>query len=52
MDTIGENIKEIHPHMFTAVPRLIEKVFEKIMAKGEELTGLKRIFVFLGCQVS
>ena len=46
MDTIGENIKEIKPHMFTAVPRLIEKVFEKIMAKGEELTGLKRKLFF------
>ena len=46
MDTIGENIKEIKPHMFTAVPRLIEKVFEKIMAKGEELTGFKRKLFF------
>ena len=46
MDTIGENIKEVKPHVFTAVPRLIEKVFEKIMAKGEELTGLKRSLFF------
>ncbi len=46
MDTIGENIKEVKPHMFTAVPRLIEKVFEKIMAKGEELTGIKRTLFF------
>ncbi len=46
MDTIGENIKEVKPHMFTAVPRLIEKVFEKIMAKGEELTGIKRSLFF------
>ncbi len=52
MDTIGENIKEIHPHMFTAVPRLIEKVFEKIMAKGEELTGLKRILFFWAVRVA
>ena len=46
LDTIGENIKEVKPEVFTAVPRLIEKVFEKIMAKGEELTGLKRILFF------
>ena len=46
MDTIGENIKEVKPHMFTAVPRLIEKVYEKIISKGEELTGLKRILFF------
>lgn len=46
MDTIGENIKEVKPEIFTAVPRLIEKVFEKIMAKGEELTGIKRRLFF------
>lgn len=46
MDTIGENIKEVSPQVFTAVPRLIEKVFEKIMAKGDELTGIKRKLFF------
>jgi long-chain acyl-CoA synthetase len=46
MDTIGENIKEVKPHMFTAVPRLIEKVYEKIISKGEELTGVKRKLFF------
>ncbi|MEN9987840.1 MAG: hypothetical protein RLZZ585_879 [Bacteroidota bacterium] len=42
MDTIGDNIKEVKPDVFSAVPRLIEKVFDKIMAKGEELKGIKR----------
>jgi long-chain acyl-CoA synthetase len=46
MDTIGENIKEVKPHVFTAVPRLIEKVFDKIMAKGDELKGIKKILFF------
>ena len=46
LDTIGENIKEVQPEIFTAVPRLIEKVFEKIMAKGDELTGIKRKLFF------
>jgi len=46
METIGENIKEVKPHVFTAVPRLIEKVFDKIMAKGDELTGIKRKLFF------
>jgi long-chain acyl-CoA synthetase len=46
LDTIGENIREVKPHMFTAVPRLIEKVFDKIIQKGEELTGLKRKLFF------
>jgi long-chain acyl-CoA synthetase len=46
MDTIGDNIREVKPHVFTAVPRLLEKVYEKIMAKGDELTGIKRKLFF------
>jgi long-chain acyl-CoA synthetase len=46
LETIGENIKEVQPEIFTAVPRLIEKVFDKIMAKGEELKGIKRSLFF------
>lgn len=46
LDTIGENLKEIKPNGFTTVPRLLEKVFEKIMAKGSELTGTKRKLFF------
>lgn len=46
MDTIGDNIRETKPHVFTAVPRLLEKVFDRIMAKGDELTGIKRKLFF------
>jgi long-chain acyl-CoA synthetase len=46
METIGENLKEVAPDGFSTVPRLLEKVFEKIMLKGEELTGLKRKLFF------
>ncbi len=46
MDTIGDNIREVKPHVFTAVPRLIEKVYDKIVAKGDELTGIKRKLFF------
>ncbi len=46
MDTIGDNIREVNPHVFSAVPRLIEKVFDKIMAKGDDLTGIKRKLFF------
>lgn len=46
LDTIGDNLKEIHPQLFTTVPRLLEKVYDKIMAKGSELTGLKRKLFF------
>lgn len=42
LETIGENLKEVQPDGFTTVPRLLEKVYEKIMAKGNELTGIKR----------
>jgi long-chain acyl-CoA synthetase len=46
METIGENLKEIKPHLFTTVPRVLEKVYENIMKKGEELTGIKRKLFF------
>lgn len=42
LDTIAENLKEIKPTLFCTVPRLLEKTYEKIMAKGAELTGIKR----------
>lgn len=42
LDTIAENLKEVKPSLFTTVPRLLEKVYEKIMSKGAELTGIKR----------
>jgi long-chain acyl-CoA synthetase len=46
MDTIGENLKEVKPQMFTTVPRLLEKVYDRIMQKGSELTGLKKKLFF------
>ena len=42
LETIAENLKEVKPSIFCTVPRLLEKVYEKIMAKGAELTGTKR----------
>lgn len=42
METIGENLKEVKPLLFTTVPRLLEKVYEKIMAKAATLTGIKK----------
>lgn len=46
MDTIGDNLREVKPMVFTCVPRLLEKVYERIMAKGRELTGIKRGLFF------
>lgn len=46
LDKIGDNLKEVCPDGFTTVPRLLEKVFEKIMSKGNELKGIKRKLFF------
>ncbi|MGB3182566.1 MAG: long-chain fatty acid--CoA ligase [Cyclobacteriaceae bacterium] len=46
METIGDNLKEVKPHLFTTVPRLLEKVYEKIVAKGRDLTGVKKSLFF------
>lgn len=46
LETIGDNLREVKPDGFTTVPRLLEKVYERIMAKGAELTGIKRKLFF------
>lgn len=42
METIGDNLKEVKPYIFTTVPRLLEKVYERIMVKASYLTGIKK----------
>jgi long-chain acyl-CoA synthetase len=46
IDKMSENLIEVKPTVMTAVPRLFEKVFDKIMAKGNELTGIKKALFF------
>jgi len=46
IDKIGENIKEVQPQLMSVVPRLLEKLFDKIFAKGTELTGIKKKLFF------
>lgn len=46
MDKIADNLKEVKPHCFATVPRLLEKVYERIVTKGHELTGVKKQLFF------
>ena len=46
LDDLGDRIREVEPDVFTAVPRLLEKIYDKIVAKGDELTGVKRKLFF------
>ena len=47
IEKIGDNLKEVRPHVFTAVPRLLEKVFDKVQANGAAAGGLKaKIFAW------
>jgi long-chain acyl-CoA synthetase len=46
LEKLSENIKEVKPTVFSVVPRLLEKVYDKIYAKGSELTGIKKKLFF------
>ncbi len=46
IEKVADNLKEVKPHVFTTVPRLLEKVYDKIVSKGMELKGAKRTLFF------
>ena len=46
IDTIGDNLKEVKPQIFVTVPRLLEKVYEKIVTTGSQLTGIKKMLFY------
>ncbi len=50
LETLSESLQEVKPHFFTTVPRLLEKVYEKIInkAKGESKIKQKIFFWALG----
>lgn len=46
IEKIGDNIREVKPGYLAVVPRLLEKIFDKIVDKGSQLTGLKKQLFF------
>ena len=52
LETILDNLKEIKPQMMTAVPRLLEKVYDKIYSKGDELDGVKQKLFYWAIDVA
>ncbi|MBN2610772.1 MAG: long-chain fatty acid--CoA ligase [Bacteroidales bacterium] len=46
MGTITDNLKDVKPHVFIAVPRVLEKVYDKIIGKGKDLKGIKKQIFF------
>ena len=51
LDKISENVKEVKPNVMTVVPRLLEKVYDAIVAKGAMLTGIKKKLFFWAVEV-
>ncbi|KPM33166.1 Long-chain-fatty-acid-CoA ligase [Croceitalea dokdonensis DOKDO 023] len=46
LDKISDNLKEVQPEVMTVVPRLLEKVYDSIIAKGTALEGIKKKLFF------
>lgn len=51
IEAMADNLKEIKPNVMTAVPRLYEKVYDKIIAKGSDLSGVKKMLFFWAVKV-
>ncbi len=51
IDKIGQNLNEIHPNFMTVVPRLLEKIYDGIIAKGNKLTGIKKLLFFWAVKI-
>lgn len=51
IDKIAININEVHPNVMCVVPRLLEKVYDKIIEKGTSLSGIKRKIFFWSVEI-
>ncbi|MAD97348.1 MAG: long-chain fatty acid--CoA ligase [Flavobacteriaceae bacterium] len=52
IETIGDTIRETKPHYLAVVPRLLEKIFDKIMDKGSDLEGTKKKLFFWAVELA
>ncbi|MFD1294173.1 AMP-dependent synthetase/ligase [Lutibacter holmesii] len=46
IEQLGDNLREVKPHFIPVVPRLLEKIYDKIVDKGSNLTGIKKMLFF------
>lgn len=46
IEKLGDNLREVKPHFIPVVPRLLEKIYDKIVDKGSNLSGIKKILFF------
>ena len=51
IETIPDDLRDVKPEVMTAVPRLLEKVYDKIYAKGEDLTGIKKKLFYWAVEI-
>ncbi len=51
IDKIGQNLNEVQPSFMTVVPRLLEKIYDGIIAKGNKLTGIKKLLFFWAVKI-
>jgi long-chain acyl-CoA synthetase len=52
LGTIMDNMKEVKPQILSTVPRLLEKIYDKLFATGHKLTGMKRWIFFWALHLS
>ncbi|MBV9671858.1 MAG: long-chain fatty acid--CoA ligase [Verrucomicrobia bacterium] len=52
LNKVGENLREVRPKIITTVPRLLEKIYEKFLLRGNELTGFRRSIFFWALDIA
>jgi long-chain acyl-CoA synthetase len=52
LNSVGDDLRDVRPHVFATVPRLLEKIYEKIVASGRQLRGPKRALYFWALHIA